>query len=136
MSKKSLLIGTVAVFVFISIFEWIFHASILGSLYRSTAELWRPEADMDRFMIWLTLGQLLFSIMFCLIFAGGYQNRGLMEGARYGLLIGIFFISTNLVFYAVQPLPANIVIYWSIGGLVETIIAGMILAAIARPKSA
>lgn len=136
MNTKRFVPAILAVFTFVFFYEWILHGYFLAGLYENTPDLWRTKAEMPRYMIWLMLGQLIFTIMFCYIFLKGYENKGLMEGVRYGILIGLLFIGPNLIFYAVQPLPVNLVVYWCIGGLVETIIAGVILASIYKPATA
>ncbi len=133
MNAKRFGLSCLAVFAFVFFYEWIFHGVILKETYRQTASLWRPESDMESYFIWLTLGQLLFSVLFCVIFLRGYKNEGLAEGARYGLLIGLIFNAPNLIFYAVQPLPGMLVVEWCVGGTLEIAIAGVILAAVYRP---
>ncbi|MBI4005365.1 MAG: hypothetical protein HY356_01745 [Gammaproteobacteria bacterium] len=135
MNTKRFIPSIIAVFTFIFIYEWILHGYLLAGLYESTPSLWRSKTEMPAYLIWLMLGQLFFTIMFCYIFLKGYENKGLMEGVRYGILIGLLFIGPDLVFYAVQPLPAGLVVYWCIGGLIEMIIAGVILASIYRPAA-
>jgi len=136
MNTKRFISAIIAVFTFVFIYEWILHGGLLAGIYESTPALWRTKAEMPRYMIWLMLGQLVFTIMFCYIFLKGYENKGLMEGVRYGILIGLLFIGPDMIFYAVQPLPVNLVVYWCIGGLIEMTIAGVILAAIYKPATA
>ncbi len=136
MNTKRFIPSIIAVFTFVFIYEWILHGYLLAGLYESTPSLWRAKTEMPAYMNWLMLGQLVFTIMFCYIFLKGYENKGLMEGVRYGILIGLLFIGPDMIFYAVQPLPANLVVYWCIGGLIEMIIAGVILASIYKPSTA
>ena len=121
-----------AVFIFIFFYEWIFHGVVLKETYLQTANLWRPESDMGSYFIWLTLGQILFSIIFSLFFLRGYENAGLAEGIKYGAMMGVFFCAPNLIFYAVQPLPGILVAQWCVGGLIEITLAGAILASVYR----
>ncbi|MCR4337128.1 MAG: hypothetical protein NUV91_04905 [Candidatus Omnitrophica bacterium] len=128
--NKRYFVSSLFVFLFITVFEWIFHGIFLKDLYVQTSYLWRPE---DQFIMpAMLLGQFSFAFIFSFIFVKGYENKGMIEGIRYGLLIGLLFIPSQLVMYAVQPLPANLVILWSVGGLVELAIAGAILAATYR----
>ncbi|MBM2830598.1 MAG: hypothetical protein HW411_1388 [Gammaproteobacteria bacterium] len=136
MNTKRFIPAIIAVFTFVFIYEWILHGYFLTGLYESTPALWRTKTEMPGYMMWLMFGQLVFSVMFCFIFLKGYENKGPMEGVRYGILIGLLAIAPNLIFYAVQPLPGILVVYWCIGGLVETIIAGVILASIYKPATA
>jgi hypothetical protein len=134
MNVQRFVLGSVAVFVFVAAYEWVFHGIVLHDTYIKTASLWRSESDMENNFHWLMIGQLFMAIMFCFIFTKGYEDKGLAEGLRYGVLIGLLvFVGRDLIMYAVQPLPANLVIAWICGGIVELAIAGVIVAAIYRP---
>lgn len=131
MNTKRYLIASLAVFAFIFIYEWVFHGMLLKPIYEQTSHLWRPPEEC---VTWAMLGgQLIFPFILARIFLKGYENKGLAEGARFGLLIGLLFVPGNLIFYAVQPLPLNLVLYWSVGGIIEMTGCGLILAALFRP---
>ena len=132
MNIKRFILASLAVFVFIFIYEWLFHGLLLKDMYTATASLWRPQGQC--IFPAMLAGQILFPLIFTFIFTKGYENKGLAEGARYGLLIGLLFVPNHLIFYAVQPLPLNLVAAWIIGGLAEMILAGMILAAVYRGR--
>ena len=81
------------------------------------------------------IGEGLIAFMFCYIFVKGYENKGVMEGARYGLRIGIgFTIGPSLTNYAVHPIPRELVLAWAVGMPLEMILAGVIIAAIYKPR--
>lgn len=130
MNVKRYFLASLAVFVFIFIFEWVFHGNFLQDFYAQSPNLWRAKEDYV-FPVML-LAQLMFPLVFTFIFTKGYENKGIGEGVRYGILIGLLFIPTNLIFFAVQPLPWALVVLWSIGGLIEMMLAGAITAAIYR----
>jgi hypothetical protein len=69
MRTTRLILACVAVFVFVFGFEWVFHGMIMKESYVNTASLWRPEAEMTARFGWLLGGQLLLSVMFCVIYA-------------------------------------------------------------------
>ena len=129
MNKLRYALASLAVFIFVAIFEGVFHGKFLAGLYAQTAYLWRTEMNTSV----IVFAQFLFSFVFGFIFLKGYEGKGIMEGVRYGVLIGLLAIPTNLIFYAVQPLPIQLVVLWCVGGLMEMILAGAILAAIYRP---
>lgn len=134
MNSQRLMYATLSVFVFIFFYEWFFHGTILKGMYEETAFLWRTESDMRAHFFWLVLGQFLIAVMFCYIFLKGYENKGLLEGMRYGLLMGIFLAIPSFVMHAVQPFPLEMAFAWIIGGIIEFILAGMLLAWIYRPE--
>lgn len=132
MNKKRYWLATLVVFIFIFFYDWIFHGVVLRDLYMATASLWRTHEVMQMFFGWIIAGQLLLSIMFCWIFTKGYQQRGLLEGVRYGLYIGILMSAPEMIRYAVQPISLTLLWSWIGGGILEFIIAGIITAAIYR----
>jgi len=123
-----------ASFTFIFVFEGGFHGFLLDPIYAESESLWRAKEDS---IFWsLLLGQLLLPIIFLYIFLKGYENRGVWEGVRYGVLIGLLFVPTNFIWYAVQPLPFILIVAWIVGGIIEMALAGAIVAKIYRPATA
>ena len=132
MNTKRLIYSSIAVFAFVFAFEWGFHNVLLEDMYIATAHLWRTPVEMQQYMFWMILGQLLASVMFCFIFAKGYEGKGLGEGFRYGFYISLLLNAPNLIMYAVTPYPAKLIGAWVGGTTVECILAGILLAAIYR----
>ena len=79
-------------------------------------------------------GAISFVHSFFPVFLRGYENKGLVEGVKYGAMMGVFFCAPNLFWYAVQPLPGSLANQWCLGGLVEMTLAGAVLASIYRPN--
>ncbi len=134
MNKEKFILSCVSVFAFIFLFDWIFHDYVIDDLFEDSASLWRPDSEVLSYLLWSIFGKILLSVLFCLIFLHGYENKGLGEGIRYGLLIGLLLTAPLFMFFSMQPIPANLFIAWLIGGVIEIVIAGMILAAIYRPQ--
>jgi len=135
MKVKRLILAILVVFLFIVAYEWLLHGVLLKGLYETTPQFWRPEATMPQYLPFLFVGQFFMAVFFGIIFAKGYENRGIGEGARFGLLIGLLFAPMSLIWYAIQPLPGILIVYWILGRIVGMIIAGILLAAICRPKN-
>jgi hypothetical protein len=133
MNTKRFLLAVVAVFVFVNFFEMLYHQYLVGELYGQTAELWRPTETMEDYMLWMWIVYALLSVMFCYIFLKGYENKGVMEGVRYGLLIGILMAHGSFVMYAVMPIPFAMAVYWIVDALVLCTVSGAILAAVYKP---
>ena len=81
-------------------------------------------------------GQLVFAFVFTLIFASGFASGGVGAGIKLGIMVAFLGIGTHLIAYAVQPFPGNLMVYWSIGALVEMAIVGAIVGAIYKPGAA
>jgi hypothetical protein len=136
MNAKKFIIACIAVIVFIMAFDYVFHGMYMTSTYKSTASLWRPEADMKTHVFWIIIGQIIISIGFVALFTKAFKRGGIIEGAVFGLLLAIIFAGHNLIGYAVSPYPANLVISWVVAIIIELVIAGIIVALIYQNKSA
>ena len=136
MNMKRLILACVFVFVFLFLFEWGLHGGVLRNAYKESAQLWRSDADMGRHFGLIIRGQVVLSVMFCLIYAlRRGTDAGPAQGAGYGLLVGILLATGPLIAFATQPLPSRIVGAWIVGAIIEFVIAGAILGAIYRPRS-
>lgn len=131
MNIKKYLLASLAAYLFIFIFEWGFHGVFLKPTYEATQSLWRnPEDCIYSFMI---TGQILLPLILGFVFLRNYENKGIMEGARFGFLMGLIFVPHHLIMYAVAPYPLSLTISWIIGGFFEMICIGCILALVYRP---
>jgi hypothetical protein len=131
MNIKRFIVASIAVFIVIQAIDWLVHGVLLTNWYQEIKGLWRPE--MVDLMWVMILGSLFYSFMFVFIFTKGYEARGVVEGARYGLFIGLLVhVSGMLGQYAMYPIPFGLALIWLAYGIIETVIAGMITAVIYR----
>ena len=129
MNIKKLILASLAVFVTMQVTDYLIHYLILSSTYQSLATLWRP--DMESMMWLMILTSLFFSFMFVFIYTKGYEGKGIMEGVRYGLIIGLFLnVVGALNQYVVYPIPFSLAVQWFIYGMIQFIIAGIIASLI------
>jgi len=133
MNAKRYLAASAAVFVVAEILEYVIHELLLASTYASLQQLWRP--DMESKMWMYPVVDAIWSLLFVCIFTKGYEGRGIMEGVRFGVLIGLF-TSIPMAFgtYAMMPIPGSLAWQWFIFTLVETILLGIVAAAVYRPR--
>jgi hypothetical protein len=135
MNAKNFAVASIAAFVFIFIFDFLFHGFYLKNTYEEIANLWPPEEAMKRYMVWLTLGQIVISIGFVALFTKAFKRGGLAEGAIFGFLVAIIFIGNLLIWYAVSPYPTSLLINLIVSTLIELVLAGIIVAFIYKSKS-
>lgn len=132
MNVKRFVFASLAVFVVGMILDFIIHNVILMGAYEALASIWR--ADMNSLMWIMYVGSLIFAFLFVYIFTKGYEGRGIMEGVRYGLIIGLLMLLTGVFGqYAMYPLPFNLVIQWFIFGMIEFVVFGVVAALIYKP---
>ena len=136
MNVNRYLLASIVVFIYFFVVEWLFHGVIMSGAYAAHLDLFRSRAEASTYAVWMILGFLILAFGFTLIFTKGYENKGMCEGFRYGLYVGIAFgVSSLLVNYAVFPYPTSWLIGWIIGYMVILILGGIIVAALYKPKA-
>lgn len=78
----------------------------------------------------------IFAVLFVYIFTKGYENAGIAEGVRYGLIVGLLMNVVGMFNqYAIYPVPFNLVLQWFVYGMIQFIIYGIVAALIYKPKT-
>jgi hypothetical protein len=130
---KRFIISFIAAYIFLFIWGWLFNGVLLKDVYAETPNLWRSQSEMMSLFHWIIIGQALVVFAFVTIYASGFAGGGVIAGIRLGILLEIAAIGMRLGFYAVQPIPGKLILYGSIGGLIEMIIVGAMVGAIYKP---
>jgi len=83
------------------------------------------------------LDGFIVSFLFTYIFTRGYQGRGIMEGLRFGLVIGLF-VSIPMAYgtYMIIPIPYYLALEWFLYGTAQVILLGAVAAAFYKPLTA
>lgn len=136
MKNKTFWIGFVVVFVVMQVYGFLVHGVGLSGTYESLASVFRPRAEMDSMMWMMIVGGAVSLLLFCHIFTLGHEGRGVMEGVRYGTLIGIFVsIPMSVDHYVIYPLTGELAVIWFVSGVVGFVISGAVFAAIYKPST-
>ncbi|MCX6143731.1 MAG: hypothetical protein NTZ35_10955 [Ignavibacteriales bacterium] len=130
--NKKVWLGFAAAFVTFEILDLVVNYLILGSTYASL-KVWRPDMNSKMWIFHLVI--LIGSFFFAFIFSKGYEGKGIWEGVRYGTYIGIWLsVGKAYATYAMIAIPYSLALQWFIYGLIEYIIAGIVLALVFGPK--
>ncbi len=135
--NKKLWTAFVVVFIVYFVLDWLVNGVLLHSTYAAedVAKLMRPEAEIKMWII--IVCDLFYAFFFTLIFSKGFENKGIMEGVRYGLYVGLMVsLPMAYITYAVQPIPYTLALQWFIYGLLVNIICGIVLSFMFKPKAA
>jgi len=111
MNKRNFILTSIIVFVAYEVVNNIIHFLILSSAYKALVNVWRHDMMQKMWIMYVTA--LIFSFLFVYIFSKGYEGRGIQEGIRYGLIMGLLMNVVGMFNqYAVYPLPFSLVIQW------------------------
>jgi hypothetical protein len=108
---------------------------LLADLALANAAALRPEAELAA-RLPLGLGFLLLGFFaFAYVYAKGYEGgHGVMEGARFGVLIAFLVIGFGAIWqYVLYPISGSFAVAIVIDTVVEMVIYGAIVGAIYRP---
>lgn len=127
---KRLVIGSIAMIVLLTGMEMLVNTVILADAYKAVT-VWRPNADMMSKMWIFNVIWVIVGIVFTYIFSHGYENKGILEGVRYGALMSLIVsLPTAYAQYVIYPIPYHLAMKWFLFGLVEYSIMGAVLSLI------
>jgi hypothetical protein len=129
MSKK-FLFAWIVLFVAWFLGSFVVHGVLLRSDYMQLTNLFRAEDDQRKYFPLMIVAHLMLSGTFVWIYARGVEAKPwLAQGVRFGLAVALLTaVPTYMIYFAVQPMPADIVSKQIVCDGVLTIILGMIVA--------
>lgn len=130
MNLQKFIYTCIAVFAVIFGLDYLVHHIVLVEMYNNTAEIWRAP---DRMIMWpMFAGQILFALIFVYLFTRNYEAKGMGEGFRYGLYIGLILAAMHIGAYAYLPVPLALVLAWIAASMVKCILLGFVAALVYR----
>lgn len=121
----------VAVYVVMEALDFLIHGVLLSKSYAASAQLWRPEAEMKMYLMFIVA--FIFVVCFVLIFTRFFKEKNVKTGALYGLILGVGMgVSMGYGTYSFMPIPYYIALSWFLGSVVEMTVAGAVLGLIAK----
>ena len=134
MNWKRFFVASAAVYVVIQAIDFVANTVFMKSANESIRGLWRT--DLSSRMWWMYVFGVLVALMFTYIFVKGREGKGLAEGVRFGIIIWLFMtLPMNVSMWVMLPIGWPIILRWILFGLLEMLIAGILVAAIYKPAA-
>ncbi len=135
MNWKRFYVAALAVFVAVQAMEFLISTLLMKSANESLQALWRPDMMSRAWVMYLM--SALIALVFTYIFVKGREGKGIQEGVRFGIVIWLFFtVPMNHFMWVMLPIPYRIIFQWLLAGLLEMLVAGILVAVIYKPKEA
>jgi len=131
---KRFILAFIAAYIFMFAWGYLVNGVVLKDVYAETPNIFRSQSEMMALFHWILIGQAILILAFVMMYASGFAGGGVMAGIRLGILLELAAIGSRMAIYAVQPFPGKLLVYGSIGGLVEMVIVGAIVGAIYKPR--
>ena len=128
--NKKFVIAWIVLFVAWFMGSFIVHGLLLHSAYMQLTELFRPEDEQQKYFPLMVLAHVILSGAFVWIYARGVEAKPWMaQGARFGLAVALLTsVPTYMIYFVVQPMPAQVVTEQILFDGVLMVILGMIVA--------
>ena len=136
MNVKRLVIAIVVIYFVAYRIATVYSEVIFADQYADFNTLIRPGAQSGGYLVAMLLGYLVMTSLFCYIFTRGYENKGLAEGLRYGLLMGVLLATVDLYYGLLLPVSTALIVLNTLLSIIIWVVAGLILAAVYKPKPA
>ncbi len=138
MNRKKLVITVIVVFVLLELTNFLIHNVLLLDTYMMEEHktTFRTPEEFGSLM-WISfLMDLVWSFFFVFFFVKGYEDKGIMEGVRFGIYIGLFY-SMIMAYksYVFAPIVYSLAFQWFIYGLIQCVILGIVTALVYKPKT-
>jgi hypothetical protein len=131
--NKAFAVSVVVVFVAAMILGFVVHGFLLHAEYtKLVPSLFRAEQDAQGHFGYLVLAHVVMAIGVTWIYRHGRENKAwLAQGVRFGLgLAAVVTIPTYLIYFAVQPLPSDLVAQQIVYDTIAMVILGIVVAAV------
>ena len=131
--NRTFVVSVVVMFVVSSIAGFIVHGMLLGADY-ARLTFFRTNADFMGHYAAMAAANLIWAVGFTWIYRQGRDGRPFLgQGARFGVAVALLaVIPTYLDYYAVQPMPSDLVAEQIVFDTIAVVIMGVIVAALNR----
>lgn len=136
--NKKFLISWLVIFIAWMAGSMLVHGVLLGGAYMGLEEMFRSEAEQQQTFPYMIFAHVLLAGAFVWIYQRGSENKPwLAQGVRFGVAIWLLApVPTYLIYYAVQPMPFDLVAKQIVFAGVLVVILGIIVAALNKPATA
>lgn len=134
---KRFLIAWAVVFVVWFLGSFTVHGVLLQGDYAKLPNLFRPEAEAQKYFPLMILAHVFLSGAFTWIYSRGAEAKPwLAQGVRFGIAVALLtVVPTYTIYYAVQPLPGDVVARQIVFDGILMVILGIVAAFMYRTRA-
>jgi len=115
--------------------SFVVHTMLLTDIYVQHRSVMRPEDQANAILPIGFAFALVGFFAFAYAYAKGYEGgKGLQEGLRFGVLVGILLCSFSTIWdYMVWPMGRRLLLAWMVDYIVEFALYGMLVGLLYKP---
>jgi hypothetical protein len=118
---------------------FVVHGVLLNADYHALGGMFRAEDDGHAHFGYMLLADLFIGVGFTWIYLKGREAKPfLAQGVRFGIAVAVIStIPTYLIYFAVQPIPADLVVKQIVFDTIAMVVMGIVCAWLNRvPETA
>lgn len=110
--NKKYMIAWALIFVAWFLGSFLIHGVLLHSDYAQLPNLFRTEADAQKYFPLMILAHVILSGAFVWIYARGAEAKPwVAQGVRFGIAVALLTaVPTYMIYFVVQPMPGDMVV--------------------------
>ena len=121
MSRRTRIVGSLAVFAVFVVFDWLYWEVLFPGL-SSTPVSW----------LWFHSASAVLAVCFVALFSRGWMGSGAIGGLRFGLTAGLFWVTSEFMLYALKPEDLSSTLGNVAGDLGMFVLAGLVIGLLDR----
>jgi hypothetical protein len=135
--NKKFIIAWVVLFVAWLVGDFVVHAVLLHSDYMQLTNLYRTEADQQKYFPLMILAHVIMSGALVWIYVRGAEAKPwLAQGIRFGIAVALLTaVPTYLIYFVVQPMPGDVVVKQLLCEGILMVLLGAIVAWLYRARA-
>ena len=136
--NRQFVISVVALFFVTMVLGFVVHGAMLAEDYAKLTGVFRTPKDQEAHFGYMLAAHVIMAIGFTWVYRAGRDARPwLGQGVRFGLAVAtLSVIPGYLIYYAVQPMPGDLVLKQIVLDTISMAILGIVAAAVNRDRVA
>ena len=136
--KGKFFLGWIAVFVVWMAGSVVLHGMLLRDDYLNLPNLFRPEAESQKYFPLMILAHVVMAGAFVWIYSRGIEPKPwLGQGIRFGIAVALMAaVPLYTIYYVVQPMPGMLAVKQMVGDGILLLIVGAVAAFVYRSAPA
>jgi hypothetical protein len=132
--NKRFVLSVIVLFFVSMVTGFVVHGVLLGADYAKLGNLFRTPEDSRSHFAWMLLAHVFIAVGFTWIYRAGRGDRPWFgQGVRFGLAVAVMsLIPGYMIYYAVQPMPLDVVVKQMVFDTVAMMVLGVAAAAVNR----
>jgi hypothetical protein len=137
--NKKFLVAWIVIFIAWMAGSFVVHGVLLHDDYAKLPNLFRPEADAQKYFPLMILAHVILSGALVWIYTRGVEaKQWLAQGLRFGVAIALLtIVPTYMIYYVVQPMPGlHVVKQIAFDGTLMLVLGAIVAFIYRRPAAA